>query len=212
MPTCAKHMKRYFPHAPQPHAPNTSISRYPWTTTAVARERTDEEIVSSVVIRDVLSMPVAVSKNPNIAFMFLTSGSLPFDKLWEKFLQDSFQGQFGFFVGFMKLQWDLNETMELGPLVVKALGVNNGMGLGLHEGRYLLLSSITKDKFGKEIVDLCLDRVRKLPDNCTGLQGFFVFNAVGGGTGSGLGSLLLERLQLIMARSTSLVSPFILPH
>uniref|UniRef100_A0A804MDZ5 Tubulin/FtsZ GTPase domain-containing protein n=1 Tax=Zea mays TaxID=4577 RepID=A0A804MDZ5_MAIZE len=87
MPTCAKHMKRYFPHAPQPHAPNTSISRYSWTTTVVARERTDEEIVSSVVIRDVLSMPMAVSKNPNIAFMFLTPGSLPFDKLWEKFLQ-----------------------------------------------------------------------------------------------------------------------------
>ncbi|KAL6213208.1 hypothetical protein ACLB2K_012655 [Fragaria x ananassa] len=47
---------------------------------------------------------------------------------------------------------------------------------------------------GKEIVDLCLDRIRKLTDNCTGLQGFLVFNAVGGGTGSGLGSLLLERL------------------
>ncbi|KAL6205584.1 hypothetical protein ACLB2K_022841 [Fragaria x ananassa] len=47
---------------------------------------------------------------------------------------------------------------------------------------------------GKEIVDLCLDRIRKLADNCTGLQGFLVFNAVGGGTGSGLGSLLLERL------------------
>jgi hypothetical protein len=31
-----------------------------------------------------------------------------------------------FLTGFMKLQWDLNETMELGPLVVKALGVNNG--------------------------------------------------------------------------------------
>ena len=25
---------------------------------------------------------------------------------------------------------------------------------------------------GKEIVDLCLDRIRKLADNCTGLQGF----------------------------------------
>ncbi|KAI7754966.1 hypothetical protein M8C21_017995 [Ambrosia artemisiifolia] len=37
---------------------------------------------------------------------------------------------------------------------------------------------------GKEIVDLCLDRIRKLADNCTGLQGFLVFNAVGGGTGS----------------------------
>ncbi|PWZ20857.1 hypothetical protein Zm00014a_010520 [Zea mays] len=54
---------------------------------AVARERTDEEIVSSVVIRDLLSMPMAMSKNPKIAFMFLTPGSLPFEKLWEKFLQ-----------------------------------------------------------------------------------------------------------------------------
>ena len=65
---------------------------------------------------------------------------------------------------------------------------------------------------GKEIVDLCLDRVRKLADNCTGLQGFLVFNAVGGGTGSGLGSLLLERLSVDMARSPSSASPFILPH
>jgi tubulin alpha len=47
---------------------------------------------------------------------------------------------------------------------------------------------------GKEIVDLVLDRIRKLADNCTGLQGFLVFHATGGGTGSGLGSLLLERL------------------
>ncbi|XP_066333269.1 uncharacterized protein [Miscanthus floridulus] len=32
---------------------------------------------------------------------------------------------------------------------------------------------------GKEIVDLCLDCVCKLADNCTGLQGFWAFNAVG---------------------------------
>jgi len=44
---------------------------------------------------------------------------------------------------------------------------------------------------GKEIVDLVLDRIRKVADNCTGLQGFLVFHATGGGTGSGLGSLLL---------------------
>jgi len=49
---------------------------------------------------------------------------------------------------------------------------------------------------GKEIVDLCLDRVRKLADNSSGLQGFLFFNSVGGGTGSGLGSLLLERLSV----------------
>jgi tubulin alpha len=49
---------------------------------------------------------------------------------------------------------------------------------------------------GKEIIDLVHDRVRKLADNCTGLQGFMVFHAFGGGTGSGFGSLLLERLSI----------------
>ena len=95
---------------------------------------------------------------------------------------------------------------------------------------------------GKEIVDLVLDRIRKLADNCTGpkrilkkcfclivsrttklcleicdasnqilgpslwhtclsgLQGFCVYNACGGGTGSGLGCLMLERLFLEFAQ------------
>ena len=57
---------------------------------------------------------------------------------------------------------------------------------------------------GKEIVDLVLDRIRKLADTCTGLQGFLVFNAVGGGTGSGLGSLLLERLLVDYGRKSKL--------
>ena len=33
-----------------------------------------------------------------------------------------------------------------------------------------------------------------MADNCNFIQGFFIYNALGGGTGSGLGSLLLERL------------------
>jgi len=57
---------------------------------------------------------------------------------------------------------------------------------------------------GKEIVDLVLDRVRKLADNCTGLQGFLVFHAVGGGTGSGFGSLLLERLSVDYGKKSKL--------
>lgn len=57
---------------------------------------------------------------------------------------------------------------------------------------------------GTDIIDLCLDRVRKLADNCTGLQGFLVFNAVGGGTGSGLGSLLLERLSVGYGKKSKL--------
>jgi len=62
----------------------------------------------------------------------------------------------------------------------------------------------------QEIVDLVLDRIRKLADNCTGLQGFLVFYATGGGTGSGLGSLLLERLSVDYGRKSKLsfaVSP-----
>jgi tubulin alpha len=39
---------------------------------------------------------------------------------------------------------------------------------------------------GKEMVDICLERIRKLADNCSGLQGFFIFHSVGGGTGSGM--------------------------
>jgi tubulin alpha len=57
---------------------------------------------------------------------------------------------------------------------------------------------------GKDIVELCLDRIRKLADNCTGLQGFLVFHAVGGGTGSGLGSLLLERLSVDYGKKSKL--------
>ncbi|XP_033635084.1 tubulin alpha-2/alpha-4 chain-like [Asterias rubens] len=47
---------------------------------------------------------------------------------------------------------------------------------------------------GKEHIDLVLDRIRKLAENCQGLQGFLVFRSFGGGTGSGFSSLLMERL------------------
>ncbi|XP_041370356.1 uncharacterized protein LOC121384161 [Gigantopelta aegis] len=47
---------------------------------------------------------------------------------------------------------------------------------------------------GKEIVELVLDRIRKLADQCNGLQGFLIFHSFGGGTGSGFTSLLMERL------------------
>jgi len=47
---------------------------------------------------------------------------------------------------------------------------------------------------GKDMIEKAIERVRKMADNCESLQGFMVFNSVGGGTGSGFGSLLLERL------------------
>jgi tubulin alpha len=57
---------------------------------------------------------------------------------------------------------------------------------------------------GKEMIDVCLDRIRKLADNCSGLQAFLFFNSVGGGTGSGLGSLLLERLSVEYGKKSKL--------
>uniref|UniRef100_A0A0E0CGH1 Uncharacterized protein n=1 Tax=Oryza meridionalis TaxID=40149 RepID=A0A0E0CGH1_9ORYZ len=68
-----------------------------WLPTVTRRERTDEEIVSSVVMRDLLAMPMPVSKNPKIALMFLTPGSLPFEKLWEKFLQGH-EGRYSIYI------------------------------------------------------------------------------------------------------------------
>jgi tubulin alpha len=47
---------------------------------------------------------------------------------------------------------------------------------------------------GKELMDVVNDRVRRLVDNCENVQGFIVNHSVGGGTGSGMGMLILERL------------------
>merc|ERR1711920_1208302 len=47
---------------------------------------------------------------------------------------------------------------------------------------------------GKEQMDIVNDRIRKLVDNSENVQGFIVNHSVGGGTGSGLGMLILERL------------------
>uniref|UniRef100_A0A2P2KHJ4 Uncharacterized protein LOC107420809 n=1 Tax=Rhizophora mucronata TaxID=61149 RepID=A0A2P2KHJ4_RHIMU len=50
-----------------------------------SRELTDDETVTRVVFKELLRMPSIQPKNPKIAFMFLTPGSLPFERLWEKF-------------------------------------------------------------------------------------------------------------------------------
>jgi len=57
---------------------------------------------------------------------------------------------------------------------------------------------------GKEIVDLVVDRLRKITDGCSGLQGFLVFHSFGGGTGSGFTSLLMERLSVDYGKKSKL--------
>jgi len=57
---------------------------------------------------------------------------------------------------------------------------------------------------GKEMIDQCLDRIRKLADACNGLQGFMIFHSFGGGTGSGFTSLLMERLTVDYGKKAKL--------
>lgn len=57
---------------------------------------------------------------------------------------------------------------------------------------------------GKEILEIVLDRIRKLVDQCTGLQGFLIFHSFGGGTGSGFASLLLEHLSIDYEKITNM--------
>jgi len=57
---------------------------------------------------------------------------------------------------------------------------------------------------GKEIADLVMDRIRKIADSCSGLQGFLVFHSFGGGTGSGFTSLLMENLSLDYGKKSKL--------
>ncbi|XP_066927845.1 tubulin alpha-1 chain-like isoform X3 [Clytia hemisphaerica] len=57
---------------------------------------------------------------------------------------------------------------------------------------------------GKEYIDRTLDHIRKLADQCTGLQGFLLFHSFGGGTGSGFSSLLLERLSIDFGKKAKL--------
>ena len=57
---------------------------------------------------------------------------------------------------------------------------------------------------GKEQIDLSMDRIRRIADQCSGLQGFVVFHSFGGGTGSGFGSLLMERLSVDYGKKAKL--------
>ncbi|VDM78401.1 unnamed protein product, partial [Strongylus vulgaris] len=57
---------------------------------------------------------------------------------------------------------------------------------------------------GREMIDVVMDRVRRLTESCKGLQGFLVFHSFGGGTGSGFLSLLMERLSTEYGKKSKL--------
>lgn len=67
-----------------------------------------------------------------------------------------------------------------------------------------------RDLGGEGLLDRACDRVRKLVDNTENLQGFVLFHAAGGGTGSGVAAALLDRLAADY-RKKSVVSFTLLP-
>uniref|UniRef100_A0A7N0T850 Core-2/I-branching beta-1,6-N-acetylglucosaminyltransferase family protein n=1 Tax=Kalanchoe fedtschenkoi TaxID=63787 RepID=A0A7N0T850_KALFE len=68
-----------------------------WLPVAPERELSDEEIASRVVFRDILKIPAPKLKTPKIAFMFLSTGSLPFERLWDMFFRGH-EGKFTVYV------------------------------------------------------------------------------------------------------------------
>ena len=48
---------------------------------------------------------------------------------------------------------------------------------------------------GAELVDAVMDVVRKEVERCKNLQGFMLFHSLGGGTGSGMGTLILTKIK-----------------
>jgi len=56
----------------------------------------------------------------------------------------------------------------------------------------------------ENISEQCLDKIRKQVEACHSIQGFFIYNALGGGTGSGFSAALLERLSADYGKKSKL--------
>jgi len=93
-----------------------------------------------------------------------------------------------------------NITVDLEPTVVDDVRTGNYSQMFhpefLLNGKEDAANNFARGHYtvGKEILDQVNDRLRKLVDNSQNVQGFIIHHAVGGGTGSGLGALILERI------------------
>jgi len=112
------------------------------------------------------------------------------DKYFTTFFEETGTGQFV----------PRNITVDLEPTVVD--DVRTGTYAQMFHPEFLLngkedaANNFARGHYtvGKEILDQVNDRLRKLVDNSQNVQGFIINHAVGGGTGSGLGALILERI------------------
>ncbi|XP_021036408.1 tubulin alpha chain-like 3 [Mus caroli] len=92
--------------------------------------------------------------------------------------------------------------MDLEPTVIDGIRVGRYHSLfhpeQLVNGKEDAANNYARGRYsvGSEVIELVLERIRKLAEQCSGLQGFLIYRSFGGGTGSGFTSLLMERLSV----------------
>ena len=85
-------------------------------------------------------------------------------------------------------------TKEVKENIERRKGTSNGPN-GLNEIQPDFISSKPSFHSGAELVDSVLDVVRKESESCDCLQGFQLTHSLGGGTGSGMGTLLISKIR-----------------
>ncbi|KAL1512619.1 hypothetical protein ABEB36_002182 [Hypothenemus hampei] len=90
--------------------------------------------------------------------------------------------------------------IDLEPTVIDEIRTNAYRHLfhpdGLLTGKEDAANNYARGRYsvGRDMLDLALDRTRLVAEDCHSLQGFMVFRAFGGGTGSGFTTSFLEAL------------------
>ena len=92
--------------------------------------------------------------------------------------------------------------IDLEPTVIDE--VRTGIYRNLYQSEYLInekedaANNYARGRYtiGKQIIDLALAKIRNIMEKCDNTQGFIFTHSLAGGTGSGFGSLLSERLHI----------------
>jgi tubulin beta len=116
------------------------------------------------------------------------------DSLLEKisvFYNDRSGGKYTARTVLVDLDPDMQNTTAIGNF--SGLFENNSFIFGQNSTGNNYAKGYYSD--GTELIDPVLQAIQTEADNCDSLQGFILFHSLGGGTGSGLGSLILNKLR-----------------
>lgn len=62
-----------------------------------------------------------------------------------------------------------------------------------------------------ELLDRAMNAIRIVASQCNNLRGFLIFHAIGGGTGSGLGTRIMEEIKNSYGRKVTIIEFLIFP-